>query len=78
MKIRGWLALGIVSGLIGGFYEFVPRKIIKSIAGFLLFDYPIFGYRIRQNDLVLAAALLLIISFVSFYKASKLKNKKKK
>ncbi|MBS3105675.1 hypothetical protein J4234_05435 [Candidatus Woesearchaeota archaeon] len=72
MKKRGWLALGIAAGIIGSFYEFVPRKTIKSIAELLLFDMDVLGHRIRHNDLILAGTVLLIISFVSFYKVYKL------
>ena len=75
MEKNKWLALGIVTGVIGGFYEFVPRKTIKSIAEFLLFDANILGYRIRHNDLILLGAIMLIISFVSFYKVYKLGKK---
>lgn len=73
---KGWLLLGILTGVIGSFYEFVPRKIIKSISEFLIFDITVFGYRIRHNDLILFGAVLLIISFVSFYKIYKLKKRK--
>lgn len=72
MEKKGWLALGIITGVIGSFYEFVPRKTIKSIAEFLLFDVDILGHRIRHNDLILIGCVLLIISFVSFYKVYKL------
>ena len=73
MKKTGWLVQGILTGLVGSFYEFVPRKAIKSIAEFLLFDLTILSHRIRHNDLILLGAILLIISFVSFYKVYKLK-----
>ncbi len=73
MEKKGWTALGIITGIAGGFYEFVPRKIIKSIAEFLLFDVSVLGHRIRHNDLILLGTILLIISFVSFYKVYKLK-----
>ena len=73
MEKKGWLALGIAAGIFGSFYEFVPRKTIKSIAEFLLFDVNVLGHRIRHNDLILLGAVLLIISFVSFYKIYKLK-----
>ena len=77
MQKKGWLMLGIATGIIGSFYEFVPRKTIKSISELLLFDINIFGHRIRHNDLILIGVILLIISFVSFYKVYKLiKNKK--
>ena len=76
MNKKGWLVLGIVTGIIGSFYEFVPRKTIKSIAEFLLFDVNILGHRIRQNDLILFGTVMLIISFVSFYKVYKLSRKK--
>ena len=66
------MILGIVSGLVGSFYEFVPRKAIKSFAEFLLFDINVLGHRIRHNDLILVGAVLLIISFVSFYKVIRL------
>lgn len=76
MEKKGWLALGILSGLIGSFYEFVPRKTIKSIAEFLLFDVNVLGHRIRHNDLILFGTVLLIIGFVSFYKFYRLMKKK--
>ncbi|MBI3027260.1 hypothetical protein HYY70_04030 [Candidatus Woesearchaeota archaeon] len=72
MEKRGWLILGIVTGICGSFYEFIPRKTIKSAAEFLLFDANVLGHRIRHNDLILAGTILLIISFVSFYKVYKL------
>ncbi|MBI3035390.1 hypothetical protein HYY71_03635 [Candidatus Woesearchaeota archaeon] len=72
MEKKGWLILGIVTGLIGSFYEFIPRKTIKSIAEFLLFDINVLGHRIRHNDLILIATILLIVSFVSFYKVYKM------
>ncbi len=72
MSKKKWLILGIVTGIVGSFYEFVPRKTIKSIAEFLLFDIDIFGKRIRHNDLILVGTILLIISFVSFYKVYRL------
>ena len=75
MKKNGWLVLGIAAGILGIFYEFVPRKTIKSISEFLLFDINILGHRIRHNDLVLFGAIMLIVSFVSFYKVYKLSNK---
>ena len=80
MEKKGWLALGIASGLIDSFYEFVPRKTIESIAQFLVLDFNVFGHRIRHNDLILAGTILLIVSFVSFYKVYKLskKNRNKK
>lgn len=68
MKSKGWLIQGIVTGIIGSFYEFIPRKSVKSMSEFLLFDVNILGHRIRQNDLILFASLMLITSFVSFYK----------
>ncbi|MBI2671710.1 hypothetical protein HYX16_02135 [Candidatus Woesearchaeota archaeon] len=73
---KGWLVLAVVTGLIGSFYQFVPRKIIQSIAGFLIFNIVIFDYRIRQNDIILVSTIFLIISVVSFYKFSKLSKKK--
>ena len=76
MEKKGWLVLGIATGMIGSFYEFVPRKTIKSIAEFLLFDVNILGHRVRQNDLILFGTVLLIISFVSFYKVYKLIKRK--
>jgi len=76
MSKRKWLILGLVTGIIGSFYEFVPRKTIKSIAEFLLFDIDIFGRRVRQNDLILLGSVLLIISFVSFYKVYKYEKSK--
>ena len=75
MKKKGWLLLGVATGLVGSFYEFIPRKTIKSIAEFLLFDVNILGHRIRHNDLILLGVVMLIISFVSFYKVYKLSNK---
>ncbi|MBI2658255.1 hypothetical protein HYX08_06200 [Candidatus Woesearchaeota archaeon] len=72
MEKRGWLIQGIITGAIGSFYEFVPRKTIKSMSEFLLLDIDILGHRIRHNDLILAGCVLLIISFVSFYKVYKL------
>ena len=78
MEKKGWLILGILAGIIGSFYEFVPRKTIKSIAEFLLFDINILGRRIRHNDLILLGAVLLIISFVSFYKVYKMTRAEKK
>ncbi len=77
MEKKGWFVLGIVTGIIGSFYEFVPRKTIKSIADFLLFDISVLGHRIRHNDLILLGTVMLIISFVSFYKIYKLKKNKK-
>jgi hypothetical protein len=65
---RGWLILAIITGLIGGFYQFVPRKTVRSIAEFLIFNFTIFGYTIRQNDIILVSTLLLVISLVGFYK----------
>lgn len=78
MKKSTWLVIGILSLIAGGFYEFVPRKAIKSISEFLIFNITVFGYRIRQNDIILAATILLIISFVSFYKFYKLNRSSKK
>ena len=75
MEKRNWLTLGIATGIIGSFYEFIPRKTIKSIAEFLLFDMDVLGHRIRHNDLILLGTILLIVSFVSFYKVYKLKQK---
>ena len=75
MKKKEWLVLGIVTGIIGSFYEFVPRKTIKLIAEFLLFDVNVLGHRIRHNDLILFGTIMLIISFVSFYKVYKLNKK---
>ena len=71
-KIK-WLIIAIITGLVGSFYEFVPRKIIKSIADFLIFDFVVLGHRLRRNDLILFGIILLIISLVSFYKYFKLK-----
>lgn len=71
MTKKAWLSLALVTLIIGSFYQFVPRKTIKSIAEFLIFDLVIFGYRIRQNDIVLVSTILLIISLVSFYKLYK-------
>lgn len=76
MEKKGWLVLGIVTGLIGSFYEFVPRKIVKSISQTLIWDVNILSHRMRQNDLVLIGCILLIISFVSFYKVYKLMKEK--
>ena len=72
MEKKGWLVLGIVTGIIGSFYEFVPRKAIKSIAEFLIWDVDILGHRIRQKHLILFATVILIVSFVSLYKVYKL------
>ena len=72
MKKRGWIVQGIATGIIGSFYEFVPRKTIRSTAEFLLFDMDVLGHRIRHNDLILLGTILLIVSFVSFYKVYKL------
>ena len=72
MSKKGWLVLGIVTGVIGCFYEFVPRKTIKSIAEFLIWDVNILGHRMRHNDLILFGTVMLIVSFVSFYKVYKL------
>jgi hypothetical protein len=77
MEKRGWLILGIVTGIAGSFYEFVPRKTIKSVSEFLVFDIDILGHRIRHNDLILVGAVMLIVSFVSFYKVYKLMRAKK-
>lgn len=77
MSKNRWLALAIVTGIVGAFYEFVPRKSIKSIAEFLLFDIDVLGHRIRHNDLILVGTILLIISFVSFYKAFTIYRNKK-
>ena len=78
MNKNRWLVLGIAVGILGIFYEFVPRKTIKSISEFLLFDVNVLGHRIRHNDLILFGAIMLIISFVSFYKVYKLSKKKRK
>ena len=72
MEKKGWLVLGIVTGIIGSFYEFVPRKAIKSIAEFLIWDVDILGHRIRQKHLILFATVILIDSFVSLYRVYKL------
>ncbi len=76
MKKKGWLILGIATGIAGIFYEFVPRKSIRSISEFLVFDIDILGHRIRHNDLILFGTVMLIIGFVSFYKVYKLMRKK--
>ena len=78
MKKGGWITLGILTGIIGAFYEFVPRKTIRSIADFLVFDVVVLGHRIRHNDLILVGAIMLIVSFVSFYKVYKLLRNKGK
>jgi hypothetical protein len=70
---KAWLILAILTLIIGSFYQFIPRKTIKSIAEFLIFDFVVFGYRIRQNDIILVSTILLIISLVSFYKFYKLR-----
>ncbi len=72
---KSWLILTIITLIIGSFYQFVPRKTIKSIAEFLIFDFIIFGYRIRQNDIILVSTILLIISLVSFYKVYTVRKK---
>ena len=77
MKKKGWLILGIVTGVAGVFYEFVPRKSIRYVSEFLVFDIDILGHRIRHNDLILLGAVMLIVSFVSFYKVYKLMRAKK-
>jgi len=77
MEKKGWLVTGILTGMVGSFYEFVPRKTIRSAAEFLLFDVDVLGHRIRHNDLILVGAVLLIISAVSFYKVYKLTGKAK-
>ena len=77
MEKKRWLVLGIVTGIIGSFYEFVPRKTIKSIAEFLIWDINVLGHRIRHNDLILFGVVMLIISFVSFYKIYKLSKSSK-
>ena len=71
MEKKGWLILGIITGITGSFYEFVPRKTIKSIAEFLVWDIDVLGHRIRHNDLILFGCVMLIISFVGFYKVYK-------
>lgn len=78
MEERGWISSGIATGIIGSFYEFVPRKSIESITKFLVFDISVLGHRIRQNDMILFGAVMLIISFVSFYKVYKLHGKASK
>jgi hypothetical protein len=75
MEKKGWLALGLAAGIIGSFYEFVPRKTVKSISEFLLFDIDVLGHRIRHNDLILLGTVMLIVSFVSFYKVYRLMRK---
>ncbi|MBI4140114.1 hypothetical protein HY483_04085 [Candidatus Woesearchaeota archaeon] len=72
MSKKRWIILGIVTGVVGAFYEFVSRKTIKSLSEFLLFDVDILGHRVRHNDLILVGTILLIISFVSFYKVYRL------
>ena len=76
MKTKGWVILGIVSGTLGSFYEFTPRNTIKSFAEFLIFDVKVLGYRIRHNDIILFATVMLIISLVSLYKVYKLMRNK--
>ena len=76
MNKKGWIILCIVTGIIGAFYEFVPRKSIKSISEFLLLDMNMLGHRIRQNDLILFGNILLIIGIVSFYKIYRISKKK--
>src|SRR3989344_4512976 len=63
-----WIILGAVGLVLGGFYQFVPRKTVKSIAEFLIFDVTLLGYRIRQNDIILVSTLLLVVFLVSVYK----------
>ena len=70
---KSCLVLAIITLVVGSFYQFIQRKTIKSIAEFLIFDFVIFGYRIRQNDIILVSTILLIISLVSFYKYYKLR-----
>lgn len=76
MEKKGWFALGIITGIIGAFYEFVPRKAIRSIAEFLVWDIDVLGHRVRHNDLILVGTIMIIISFVSFYKVYKLMREK--
>ena len=76
MKKKGWLVLGMVTGIVGSFYEFVPRKVIKSITEFLIWDINVLGHRIRHNDLILFGTVMLIVSFVCFYKVYKLSMRK--
>ena len=75
MERKEWMILGIVTGIIGSFYEFAPRKTIKSVAEFLIFDVDMLGHRIRNNDLILFGVIMLIVSFASFYKVYKLSNR---
>ena len=69
---KGWILLGAGTLLIGGFYQFLPRKTVKSIAEFFIFDVTLFGYKIRQNDIILVSTLLLVICLVSFYQVYRL------
>lgn len=62
-----WLWIAIPSLILGAFYEFVPRTVIKSISPTLLFDFTIGSKRIRQNDLILVATLLLLIGGIVVY-----------
>ena len=71
LTAQGWTVLGVVTLLIGGFYHFVPRKTVRSIAEFLIFDVTVFGYKIRQNDIIMVSTLLLVIALVSFYQLYK-------
>ncbi len=75
MNKKWWILLGTISLIKGSFYEFVPRKTIKSLSEFLLFDVNILGHRIRQNDLILFGNILLIIGFVCFYKIYRMSKK---
>ncbi|MBS3138785.1 hypothetical protein J4207_03710 [Candidatus Woesearchaeota archaeon] len=71
LTAQGWTILGVVTLLVGGFYHFVPRKTVRSIAEFLIFDVTVFGYKIRQNDIIMVSTLLLVIALVSFYQLYK-------
>ena len=75
MQKNGWIVFGIVTGIVGSIYVFVPRKTIASVSRFFLFDITVLGHRILQNDLILFGTVMLIISFVNFYKVYRLMKK---
>ncbi len=65
-RVRGF-CIAIPALLVGAFYEFVPRAVIKSISPTLLFDFTLGSKRIRQNDLILVATLLLLVGGIMLY-----------
>ncbi len=68
MKRISWLIWSLVCLALGSFYEFVPRASIKALWPALLFDISIGSMRIRQNDLILVATILLTVGIVFLYK----------